>query len=186
MKKDKLLLDKIKKDIKKAKVVSFDIFDTLLVRPYIKPIDLFVHMEKAFERQGFAEERRDAERRARVRHKELEDITFDMIYEEIDDEFSEATDDEDNVPEVLPTISDKTTVDSLSTAADSSTEALNDDGNLKIDTSVDDDIVKELSDIIHEQASIRVIENENMIWVPKVLLSKPISLKYLKLLSLLF
>ena len=39
------------------------------------------------------------------------------------------------------------------------------------------DMVKELSDIIHEQASIRVIENENMIWVPKVLLSKPISLK---------
>lgn len=39
------------------------------------------------------------------------------------------------------------------------------------------DMVKELSDIIHEQASIRVIEKENMIWVPKVLLSKPISLK---------
>ena len=39
------------------------------------------------------------------------------------------------------------------------------------------DMEKELSDIIHEQASIRVIENENMIWVPKVLLSKPISLK---------
>uniref|UniRef100_A0A8C6DL71 DOCKER domain-containing protein n=1 Tax=Moschus moschiferus TaxID=68415 RepID=A0A8C6DL71_MOSMO len=28
------------------------------------------------------------------------------------------------------------------------------------------DMVKELSDIIHEQASIRVIENENMIWGP--------------------
>ncbi|XP_010832245.1 PREDICTED: dedicator of cytokinesis protein 11-like, partial [Bison bison bison] len=40
------------------------------------------------------------------------------------------------------------------------------------------DMAKELSDIIHEQASIRVIEKENMIWVPKVLLSKPISLKW--------
>lgn len=28
------------------------------------------------------------------------------------------------------------------------------------------DMVKELSDIIHEQASIRVVENENMIWGP--------------------
>ena len=28
------------------------------------------------------------------------------------------------------------------------------------------DMVKELSDIIHEQASIRVIENENTIWGP--------------------
>ena len=28
------------------------------------------------------------------------------------------------------------------------------------------DMVKELSDIIHEQESFRVIENENMIWGP--------------------
>lgn len=89
MKKDKLLLDKIKKDIKKAKIISFDIFDTLLVRPYIRPTDLFIHMEKAFDKPGFADERRDAERRTRIRHKELEDITFDMIYDEIDEEFKE-------------------------------------------------------------------------------------------------
>ena len=89
MKKEKLLLDRIKKDIKEAKVVSFDIFDTLLVRPYVRPTDLFLHMEKALEQPGFAAERRDAERRARIRHKDLEDITFDMIYEEIDDEFKD-------------------------------------------------------------------------------------------------
>ena len=89
MKKDKLLLDKIKSKIRKVKVVSFDIFDTLLVRPYIQPTDLFFHMEKAYERPGFADERRDAERRTRIRHKELEDITFDMIYDEIDDEFKD-------------------------------------------------------------------------------------------------
>ena len=89
MAKDKLLLEKIKKQINKAKVVSFDIFDTLLVRPYIHPIDLFEHMEKAYERPGFAAERKDAERRTRIRHKELEDITFDMIYDEIDEEFKD-------------------------------------------------------------------------------------------------
>ena len=89
MTKDKLLLEKIKKQINKAKVVSFDIFDTLLVRPYIRPVDLFEHMEKAYERPGFAAERKDAERRTRIRHKELEDVTFDMIYDEIDDEFKD-------------------------------------------------------------------------------------------------
>lgn len=89
MKTDKLLLERIKKDIKKAEVVSFDIFDTLLVRPYVQPTDLFVHMEKAYDCAGFAAERRDAERRTRIRHRELEDITLDMIYDEIDDEFKD-------------------------------------------------------------------------------------------------
>lgn len=89
MTKDKLLLDKIKKQINKAQVISFDIFDTLLVRPYVRPTDLFVHMEKAYERPGFAAERKDAERRTRFRHKELEDVTFDMIYDEIDAEFKD-------------------------------------------------------------------------------------------------
>lgn len=87
MNSNKLLLNQIKKDINKAKVISFDIFDTLLVRPYVKPTDLFLHMEKAYDKPGFAAERRDAERRARVCHPQLEDITFDMIYEEIDEEF---------------------------------------------------------------------------------------------------
>ncbi|MBQ7286707.1 MAG: HAD-IA family hydrolase [Candidatus Gastranaerophilales bacterium] len=86
-KSEKLLLERIKSKIKKAKVVSFDIFDTLLVRPYIRPIDLFEHMERALDCKGFALERRDAERRTRIRHRELEDITFDMIYDEIDEEF---------------------------------------------------------------------------------------------------
>ncbi len=89
MKKGGLLLDQVKSKISKVDVVSFDIFDTLLVRPYIRPVDVFLHMEKALERPGFYEERRDAERRVRVRHPELEDITFDMIYEEIDDEFKD-------------------------------------------------------------------------------------------------
>ena len=85
-KSEKLLLDRIKSKIKKAKVVSFDIFDTLLVRPYIRPIDLFEHMERALDCKGFALERRDAERRTRIRHRELEDVTLDMIYDENDEE----------------------------------------------------------------------------------------------------
>lgn len=86
-KRNKLFLEQIKSKIKKADVISFDIFDTLLVRPYIKPTDLFIHMEKVFECPGFEAERRDAERICRIRHRELEDITLDMIYDEIDNEY---------------------------------------------------------------------------------------------------
>ncbi|MBR1649000.1 MAG: hypothetical protein IJ689_05310, partial [Alphaproteobacteria bacterium] len=83
------LSNKAKKEIDNAEVISFDVFDTLLLRPYAKPQDLFWHIEKAYSRVGFCEERRAAEHRARLRHKELEDITYDMIYEEIDDKFKD-------------------------------------------------------------------------------------------------
>ncbi len=89
MKNTKLLLDTIKKQIDCAQVISFDIFDTLLVRPYVRPIDVFAHIEKALNKSGFTAERRDAERRARLRHPELEDITIEMIYDEIDDEYKD-------------------------------------------------------------------------------------------------
>ncbi|MBQ8677416.1 MAG: hypothetical protein IJ529_02970, partial [Alphaproteobacteria bacterium] len=87
--KEPTLIKQIEDDVRKAEVISFDIFDTLLLRPYAKPQDLFWHIEKAYSRVGFCEERRAAERRARLRHRELEDITYDMIYEEIDDKFKD-------------------------------------------------------------------------------------------------
>ena len=43
------------------KVISFDIFDTLLLRPYAKPEDMFAHIEKMTGRKGFAERRKRAE-----------------------------------------------------------------------------------------------------------------------------
>ena len=48
-----------------AKVVSFDIFDTLVFRIYRKPTDLFLHLERASGRKGFANARIKAERIAR-------------------------------------------------------------------------------------------------------------------------
>lgn len=66
-----------------AKVVSFDIFDTLLTRPYIKPTDLFLHIEEMSGLTGFREHRIEAEKIARRRHKEQADVTFDQIYEEV-------------------------------------------------------------------------------------------------------
>ena len=58
-------LDKIKKEIDKHKVISFDIFDTLLLRPYINPTDLFLHLEKLEGIDGFYTARLLAEKQAR-------------------------------------------------------------------------------------------------------------------------
>lgn len=68
-------------------VVSFDIFDTLLVRPYIKPIDLFIHLERLHGANGFAKHRVQAELNARKRESSLEDITIEQIYREVNPEF---------------------------------------------------------------------------------------------------
>ena len=82
-----LLNDSLKKEINKVLVVSFDIFDTLLVRPYARPTDLFLHMEKVFHKPLFCMCRIEAEKNARLANPNLEDVSFDMIYNEIDDEF---------------------------------------------------------------------------------------------------
>lgn len=73
--------------IKEYGTVSFDVFDTLLLRPYVKPTDMFQHMEIHFSKLGFAKERIRAERVARS--KEFEEVTLDEIYNEIDDNFKD-------------------------------------------------------------------------------------------------
>lgn len=83
------LTSSLKKKINKASVVSFDIFDTLLLRPYVKPTDLFLHMEKAYHKPLFCICRIEAEQHARLSHPDLEDVSYDMIYEEIDDVFKD-------------------------------------------------------------------------------------------------
>jgi predicted HAD superfamily hydrolase len=83
------IIDIAKEKISNADVISFDIFDTLLLRPYVRPRDLFLHIEKALHKPMFGMCRVEAETVARKLHPELEDITLDMIYDEIDDEFKE-------------------------------------------------------------------------------------------------
>ena len=39
------------------KVVSFDLFDTLLIRPFVRPTDLFRLMERINDVPGFADRR---------------------------------------------------------------------------------------------------------------------------------
>lgn len=78
------------REIQSARVVSFDIFDTLVVRPYMHPIDVFTHLEQMYQCVGFAKARIEAE--ALVREKIIvgklrEEVTFDEIYQAIGSDF---------------------------------------------------------------------------------------------------
>ena len=73
-----------------ADVVSFDIFDTLLERPFGRPIDVFAHIAPEAARLvgrpiDFARLRVAAERKARrrARRQGREEIDLDAIYEEL-------------------------------------------------------------------------------------------------------
>jgi HAD superfamily hydrolase (TIGR01549 family) len=83
----KPLLLRIKKDIDRAEIVSFDVFDTLLLRPYLEPMDLFTHIERAKNIPCFCVDRYEAELKARRRNQLRENVTFDEIYGEIDENF---------------------------------------------------------------------------------------------------
>lgn len=60
------LLQKVKEACKHADIISFDIFDTLLLRPYIRPTDLFLHLEYICNKPNFAISRIKAEEYARI------------------------------------------------------------------------------------------------------------------------
>lgn len=77
----------IYEEIKKHEIISFDIFDTLLIRPYVKPTDLFLHIEKLYKIEGFHKNRILAEKSARGKYIDYEEITLNQIYEEIDDKY---------------------------------------------------------------------------------------------------
>lgn len=74
------------KQINRSDVISFDVFDTLVLRPYIKPVDLFLHMEKCFCADGFFDARINAERTARAKSLTPE-ISIDDIYANIDEKY---------------------------------------------------------------------------------------------------
>jgi HAD superfamily hydrolase (TIGR01549 family) len=69
--------------VDKHDVIAFDIFDTLLVRPYNSPSDLFIHLERIHQLDGFASARIRAETAARKKTVR-EEITYDEIYAQID------------------------------------------------------------------------------------------------------
>ncbi|OOP79415.1 hydrolase, partial [Helicobacter pylori] len=79
-------LDGAKSEILKYDVISFDIFDTLLLRPFIKPTDLFWYIETKYNIKGFHQARILAEVQSREISKR-QDITLDEIYHQIPKEF---------------------------------------------------------------------------------------------------
>lgn len=72
------------KAIDTADAVAFDIFDTLLVRPFFHPHDLFGFLEAESGLEGFAEARIRAEREARRTDPETD---IDEIYRSIDPKY---------------------------------------------------------------------------------------------------
>lgn len=84
-------LEYIKQEIRKSekKYISFDIFDTLITRPFYEPADIFSLLNPIFSRLSgstisFKKIRKDGEELARAffgKEKGFEDISIDEIYE---------------------------------------------------------------------------------------------------------
>jgi HAD superfamily hydrolase (TIGR01549 family) len=72
--------------IREASLVSFDVFDTLVARPFADPADLFDAVGHEIGVAGFRSLRIDAEARARRRMPNREDIRFVDIYAAMVDE----------------------------------------------------------------------------------------------------
>jgi len=82
-------MGQIKNAIERHEIISFDIYDTLLVRPYVQPSDLFRHLELKEASPGFCRSRVDAERASRKLNFET---TYDDIYHSIKEEFKRLKD----------------------------------------------------------------------------------------------
>ena len=90
-------MNNIEKLISKYDVISFDIYDTLIVRYFSKPIDVFKFIEMNEGIDGFFCARINAEKKARRFYKkEKEDITINDIYSFINDKYNKFIDIEKN------------------------------------------------------------------------------------------
>lgn len=87
-------INTIANSLKQFEWVSFDVFDTLLSRPFKQPTDLFLLIEKEKGAPGFAAERTKAEQRARKEHKNQADVTLDQIYDTIVRQYKNLKEDE--------------------------------------------------------------------------------------------
>ena len=86
-------IEKVKSAIRSANVISFDLFDTLFYRPYLNPNDLFFHLELIHKRPLYADQRIISEKNTRLLSSK-EEITYDQIYDNIDESFRDMKDKE--------------------------------------------------------------------------------------------
>lgn len=80
-------LEQVKKEIDEADVVSFDIFDTLVVRPFVSDEDIYKYIELKNNLDHFAFYRVEAEKKAREKYKRDPDL--EEIYEQMPYRYSE-------------------------------------------------------------------------------------------------
>ena len=75
----------LKSEISKAKIISFDIFDTLLLRSFLEPKDVFLALEKAENCPEFFKYRSEAEPKAweKLVSSTKDDVTLDEIYDQM-------------------------------------------------------------------------------------------------------
>jgi HAD superfamily hydrolase (TIGR01549 family) len=76
-------------EIDKFEIISLDIFDTIILRPYLKPADMFVHIEQILNIKNFSKNRIEAEKKARANSVEGE-ITLNDIYANISNAYKDA------------------------------------------------------------------------------------------------
>jgi len=69
--------------IDKHEVISFDIFDTMLLRPFSKPTDIFWYIEKVLKISGFALARIGIEEELRKNLNGAEEVLLSEIYDKI-------------------------------------------------------------------------------------------------------
>lgn len=87
------MFESILKEIDHHDIISFDIFDTLIVRPYVKPTDAFLYIERITGLKKFSRKRKLAEREARLNMTEGE-ITYSDIYKNLSKKYQVAYDTE--------------------------------------------------------------------------------------------
>ena len=73
--------EKIIKTIKKYKIISFDVFDTIIKRNVSEPCEIFDLIERKYHLENFKKNRIDIENRKRSEKKR--EITLDEIYDEL-------------------------------------------------------------------------------------------------------
>lgn len=79
--KNTAMIAELKAKIEEHEVISFDIFDTLLLRAFAHPDHVFWHLELTSKEADFAGKRGYADGLARLRNPQREEITYDQIYE---------------------------------------------------------------------------------------------------------
>lgn len=79
----------IEEALNQSDVVSFDVFDTLVRRPFLKPTHLFDYVGENFNKDDFSHRRIAAEAAARRKYSSAIDVTLRQIYELIEGDPSE-------------------------------------------------------------------------------------------------